>query len=71
MIFSFQPASQANLFAKVIQKPKLQTATEKVKTSEVDIKKELKRGSMKEKWGLTLDFRIEESRISLRGTLQF
>ena len=64
---SVQPASSVGLFAKVINKPKVQSATEKAKTTEADFKKELKRGSMKEKWGLTLAYRVDGPRISLSG----
>ena len=62
-----QAASGAGLFAKVSHKPKLQVATEKAKTTEADVKKELKRGSMKEKWGLSLAYRIDGTKISLLG----
>ena len=67
---SVQPASSAGLFAKVINKPKVQSAAEKAKTTEADLKKELKRGSMKEKWGLTLAYRVDGPRISLSGRQQ-
>ena len=36
---------------------KIQLAVEKAETTEPELKKELKRGSMKEKWGLTLVYR--------------
>ena len=62
-----QGASGAGLFAKVSHKPKLQVATEKAKTTEADVKKELKRGSMKEKWGLSLAYKIDGTKISLLG----
>ena len=62
---SVQPASSASLYVKGVPKPKLITATEKAKTTEADVKKELKRGSMKEKWGLSLVYRMENSRIEL------
>ena len=62
-----QGASGAGLFAKVSHKPKLQVATEKAKTTEADVRKELKRGSMKEKWGLSLAYRIDGAKISLLG----
>ena len=64
---SVQPASGAGIFAKVNQKPKIQTFTEKAPTSEPDVKKELKRGSMKEKWGLSLAYKVDGSKISLLG----
>ena len=64
---SVQPASGASIFAKVNQKPKIQTFTEKAQTSEPDVKKELKRGSMKEKWGLSLAYKVDGSKISLLG----
>ena len=64
---SVQPASDAGLFGKVTSKPKLVSATEKAKTTEADVKKELKRGSMRDKWGLSLIFNIEGARISLKG----
>ena len=60
-----QSASGASLFAKVTHKPKLLTASEKAQTMEAEMKKELKRGSMKEKWGLSLVYRLEGSRICL------
>jgi len=60
-----QPAGGAATFVKVTQKPKIVTATEKAKTTEAEIRKELKRGSMKEKWGLSLVYRMENSRIEL------
>jgi len=62
---SVQPASSAALYVKGVPKPKLILATEKAKTTEADVKKELKRGSMKEKWGLSLVYRMEDSRIEL------
>jgi len=45
----------------------LKIYTEKVKTevTEPEVKKELKRGSMKEKWGLTLSYNFEDSRLSV------
>ena len=64
---SVQPASVAGLFAKVNQKPKIQTFIEKAQTSEPDVKKELKRGSMKEKWGLSLAYKVDGGKISLLG----
>lgn len=60
-----QSASGASLFAKVTHKPKLLTASEKAQTMEAEMKKELKRGSMKEKWGLSLVYRLDGSRICL------
>ena len=62
---SVQPASEAVIFVKVINKPKLSVESEKAKTRDADVKKELKRGSMKEKWGLSLVYRIQDSRIEL------
>jgi len=62
---STQPASPASLFIKGVPKPKLILATEKAKITEPDVKKELKRGSMKEKWGLSLVYRMDNSRIEL------
>ena len=65
---SIQPASSsAGLFGKVANKPKLLSATEKAKTTEAEVKKELKRGSMRDKWGLSLIFSIDGARISLKG----
>ena len=64
---SIQPASNAGLFGKVANKPKLLSATEKAKTTEAEVKKELKRGSMRDKWGLSLIFNIDGARISLKG----
>jgi len=62
---SVHPAGGAATFVKVAQKPKTVTAKEKAKTTEAEIRKELKRGSMKEKWGLSLVYRMENSRIEL------
>ena len=62
---SVQTASEAVIFVKVTNKPKLILETEKAQTREPELKKELKRGSMKEKWGLSLVYRIEDSRIEL------
>ena len=64
---SIEKTNSAGLFVKVTNKPKLLTATEKAKTTEADVKKELKRGSMKDKWGLSLTYQIEGSKISLKG----
>ena len=64
---SVQPASNAGLFGKVTNKPKLLSAAEKAKTTEAEVKKELKRGSMRDKWGLSLIFNIDGARISLKG----
>ena len=64
---SVQPASGASIFAKVNQKPKIQTFTEKAPTTDPDVKKELKRGSMKDKWGLSLAYKVDGSKISLLG----
>ena len=64
---SIQPASSAGLFGKVSNKPKLLSAAEKAKTTEAEVKKELKRGSMRDKWGLSLVFNIDGTRISLKG----
>ena len=64
---SIQAASSAGLFGKVTNKPKLLSATEKAKTTEAEVKKELKRGSMRDKWGLSLIFNIDGARISLKG----
>ena len=64
---SVQPASVASIFAKVNQKPKIQTFIEKAQTSEPDVKKELKRGSMKEQWGLSLAYKVDGAKISLLG----
>ena len=64
---SVQTASAASIFAKVNQKPKIQTFTEKAPTTDPDVKKELKRGSMKEKWGLSLAYKVDGSKISLLG----
>ena len=64
-----QTSSDAKLFVKVIQKPKILTDIVKANTTEADLKKELKRGSMKEKWGLSLAFKIDGARISLLGDL--
>merc|ERR1719245_1536059 len=44
---------------------KVREEKESVATREPDLKKELKRGSMKEKWGLTLVHRVDKSRICL------
>ena len=45
---------------------KVREGKESVATREPDLKKELKRGSMKEKWGLTLVHRTGEgNRIEL------
>jgi len=62
---SSQPASPASLFIKSVPKPKVIQATEKAQVTEAEVKKELKRGSMKEKWGLSLVYRMENSRIEL------
>ena len=62
---SVQPASEAVIFVKVTNKPKQILETEKAPTREAEVKKELKRGSMKEKWGLSLVYRMEDSRIEL------
>ena len=64
---STQPAGGAGLFGKLTNKPKLLSATEKAKTTEAEVKKELKRGSMRDKWGLSLIFNIDGARISLQG----
>ena len=64
---SVQPASSAAIFAKVNQKPKVQTFVEKAQTSQPDVKKELKRGSMKDKWGLSLAYKVDGAKISLLG----
>ena len=64
---STQPAGGAGLFGKVTNKPKLLSATEKAKTTEAEVKKELKRGSMRDKWGLSLIFNIDGARICLKG----
>ena len=42
------------IFASVTNIVKVREGKESVATREPDLKKELKRGSMKEKWGLTL-----------------
>merc|ERR550539_1353384 len=63
---SIQPASSAGLFGKVANKPKLLSDTEKAKTTEAEVKKELKRGSMRDKWGLSLIFNIDGARITLK-----
>ena len=42
------------IFASVTNIVKVREGKETVATREPDLKKELKRGSMKEKWGLTL-----------------
>ena len=46
---------------------KLSFFLEKVKTevTEPEMKGQLKRGSMKEKWGLTLTYSYEDSRLSV------
>ena len=62
---SVQSASEAVIYVKNTNKPKLILATEKAQTTEAAVKKELKRGSMKEKWGLSLVYIMEESRIEL------
>ena len=64
---SVQPASLAAIFAKVNQKPKVQTFVEKAQTTQPDVKKELKRGSMKDKWGLSLAYKVDGAKISLLG----
>ena len=64
---SVQPASSAAIFAKVNQKPKVQTFVEKAQTTQPDVKKELKRGSMKDKWGLSLAYKVDGAKISLLG----
>jgi len=45
----------------------LKIYTEKVKTevTEPEVKKQLNRGSMKEKWGLTLSYNLEDCRLSV------
>jgi len=58
-------SSGASLCSIVNHKPKIQLAVEKAETTEPELKKELKRGSMKEKWGLTLVYRVDKSRICL------
>ena len=59
--------SSAGLFVKVTNKPKLTVAAEKTVTTEAEIKKELKRGSMRDKWGLSLTYNMDGARISLSG----
>ena len=49
---SIQPRSKATLRVKVVR-PVVQG---KAQTREADVVKEVKRGSMKEKWGLTLSY---------------
>jgi len=58
-------ASSAALSVKVNNKPKIQTATEKAVTSQAEVKTELKRGSMRDKWGLGLTYNIQGGRIRL------
>ena len=54
------------IFASVTNIVKVREGKETVATREPDLKKELKRGSMKEKWGLTLIHRTGEgNRIEL------
>eukprot|EP00092_Neocalanus_flemingeri_P044714 GFUD01049674.1.p1 GENE.GFUD01049674.1~~GFUD01049674.1.p1 ORF type:complete len:226 (+),score=63.80 GFUD01049674.1:105-782(+) len=60
--FKFHPYSEAVIKAKTT-KPKLITG--KIKTREPDVVKEMKRGSMKEKWGLSLVYRVENGRLEL------
>ena len=50
-------------------KPKIQTATEKAVTSQAEVKTELKRGSMRDKWGLGLTYNIQGGRIRLSGDI--
>ena len=62
-------ASSAALSVKVNNKPKIQTATEKAVTSQAEVKTELKRGSMRDKWGLGLTYNIQGGRIRLSGDI--
>ena len=55
--YSIQPKSEADTKAKSVR-PKI--ISEKIKTREPDIVKEMKRGSMKEKWGLSLVYRVDD-----------
>ena len=64
---SIVKASSAGLFVKVTNKPKLIVAAEKAVTTEAEVKKELKRGSMRDKWGLSLTYNIDGARITLSG----
>ena len=64
---SIEKTNSAGLFVKVNNKPKLLSAAEKAKTTEPEVKKELKRGSMKDKWGLGLTYVIVGAKISLSG----
>jgi len=54
---------EANMkFAKV-SKPKVLSG--KTETQQPDVKQELKRGSMKEKWGLCLSYLLDDSRLQI------
>jgi hypothetical protein len=58
---SIQPQSNATLQAKVVR----MVVQGKAQTREADVVKEVKRGSMKEKWGLTLSYRITNFSLEL------
>eukprot|EP00092_Neocalanus_flemingeri_P085876 GFUD01108116.1.p1 GENE.GFUD01108116.1~~GFUD01108116.1.p1 ORF type:complete len:237 (+),score=66.17 GFUD01108116.1:151-861(+) len=58
---SIQPSSPCTHQARVTR-PIIQG---KAQTREADVVREIKRGSMKEKWGLSLVYRMEDSRIEL------
>ena len=58
---SIQPRSTASLLPKVVR-PILHG---KAQTREPDVVKEIKRGSMKDKWGLSLSYRITDLSLEL------
>ena len=59
---SIQGKSEAVIKAKI---SKAKIVCEKVKTREPDIVKDIKRGSMKEKWGLSFVYRVDNGRLEL------
>ena len=59
---SVQGNSEAVIKAKT---SRVKIVCEKVKTREPDIVKEMKRGSMKEKWGLSFVYRVDNGRLEL------
>ena len=59
---SIQPKSEAVLKVKTAR-PKI--VSEKIKTRDPDVVKDMKRGSMKEKWGLSLVYRVVDGRLEI------